>query len=485
MVLQRDHPNPIWGWDIPNTEVTVSFAGKDYPATTDAKGRWTTTLGPLAANSQPQSITITGSSEVRIHDVLIGEVWICSGQSNMQWTLRFDWHGAVDALASDNSQLRSIRLPNRGSQELKDDFEGEWKVSAPETSPHFSAIGYHFARYLQRILKIPVGLIDNSWGGSSAEAWVLRDALKENPVMADILKTAEEEEARMRSPEAYESHKQAMIAWEENNRKLEAKGEPIRRWPPQSPEKWMHGNKRVSSAYGGKLHPIIGYGIKGVIWYQGEANAGRAYQYDELFPFLIQQWRADWKQGSFPFYWAQLADFKQEWREPQESHWAELREAQSKTLALPNTGQAITIDLGEGNDIHPRKKHDVAARLVRWALARDYGYDIPHRSPEYHSINFHAGKALIQFDCFGGKLRTVDTDTVEGFAICDKDQVWLWANAKIVDDNLVEVWNDEVPNPIAVRYAWADNPICNLYSDAGLPVTPFRTDDFPLSSESE
>jgi sialate O-acetylesterase len=218
--------------------------------------------------------------------------------------------------------------------------------------------------------------------------------------------------------------------------------------------------------------------MKGVIWYQGESNASRAHEYAELFPFVIEQWRKEWGQGSFPFYWVQLADFRAEKPEPGDSDWAELREAQTKTLRLPNTGQAVIIDIGEGRDIHPRNKQEVAARLVRWALARDYGVQIPYRSPEYKSVEFDGGKALLTFDCFGSTLRTFDVAESKGLALCGEDKVWRWATGRVVAPNRVEVTSEQVAAPIAVRYAWADNPVCNLYSMDGLPVTPFRTDDF-------
>ncbi|HRE80895.1 MAG TPA: sialate O-acetylesterase, partial [Opitutaceae bacterium] len=251
---------------------------------------------------------------------------------------------------------------------------------------------------------------------------------------------------------------------------------------PDAPEAWLTGNARPGNIFAGMVHPTLGYGIKGVIWYQGESNASRAYEHETLFPFLIEQWRKEWSHPHLSFYWVQLADFRAEKSAPGESDWAELRETQTKTLRLPYTGQAVTIDLGEGRDIHPRNKHDVAARLVRWALVKDYGLKMPYRSPEYKEMSVSGNKITVTLDCFGSSLRPFDVPEARGFAICGEDKVWHWAQGKIVAPNQVEVWSAAVAKPIAVRYAWADNPVCNLFSDDGLPVTPFRTDTFPMTT---
>ena len=221
------------------------------------------------------------------------------------------------------------------------------------------------------------------------------------------------------------------------------------------------------------------YAIRGAIWYQGESNAGRSYQYRDMFPLMIKSWREDWKQGDFPFYWVQLADFMPEKPEPGDSGWAELREAQTMTQdKLPKTGEAVIIDLGEATDIHPKKKLDVGRRLARIALARDYGKQVEYKSPRYASMEKQGDKIVLKFKDVGGGLRTVDAKEVQGFAIAGEDRKWHWADAKIVKPDMVEVSSAEVKEPVAVRYAWADNPVCNLFNAAILPVTPFRTDDW-------
>ncbi len=223
----------------------------------------------------------------------------------------------------------------------------------------------------------------------------------------------------------------------------------------------------------------MGYGIRGAIWYQGESNASRAYQYRDMFPLMINSWREEWKQGDFPFYWVQLADFRDEVAEPAESDWAELREAQTMAMKkLKNTGQAVIIDIGEGKDIHPMNKVDVGIRLARWALANEYGKKVPYRSPEYKSHEVKGDKIVLSFD-YVDKWRPFDVNAPRGFAIAGEDKKFVWATAKIVDGNKIEVSSKEVQSPVAVRYAWADNPVCNMYATNGLPLTPFRTDDWP------
>ena len=251
---------------------------------------------------------------------------------------------------------------------------------------------------------------------------------------------------------------------------------------PQNPMGQLVGNARPGNIYNGVLKPTIGYGIRGAIWYQGESNAGRAYQYRDLFPLMIQSWREEWQQGDFPFYWVQLADFLAEKAEPADSSWAELREAQTMTMSrLPNTGEAVIIDLGEGRDIHPRNKQDVAKRLARWALAREYGIsNIPFQSPKYRSMEKQGNKIVLTFDHVGGGLYTFDDrEKAIGFAIAGADKKFVWAEAKLDGNDKIVVSSEKVVDPAAVSYAWADNPVCNVYSKEGLPLTPFRTDDWP------
>ncbi len=484
MVLQQKQANPVWGWDTPGTEVTVQFAGQTKSAKAGPDGKWTVKLDPAPANTRPATLSIQGSSARQFQDVLVGEVWVCSGQSNMGFTLSGTWDAELDKAQARHPRLRLITVPRVGTQEPQDDFKGAWQPCTPENAGAFTAVGYHFGRMLHQMLDVPVGLINNAWGGSACEAWVSRDVLEKDGRFGEMMarwRQTEQSFTQEGFDKQMEAHKAKAAAWLKERQQALKSGARFTKAAPRAPQNPMTGQHRPGNLYAGVLHPTIGYGIKGAIWYQGETNAARAHEYGHLFPLMIQHWRSEWKQGDFPFYWVQLADYLAEKPEPGDSSWAELRESQTKTQnAVKNGGQAVIIDLGEANDIHPKNKRDVAERLARIALARDYGVDIRWRSPEFKSAEFQGGKAVVTLDTFGSSLRTVDVSEVKGFALCGEDRKWVWAGAKLLGKDKVEVSAKGVPNPVAVRYAWSDNPACNLFSVEGLPVTPFRSDDFPM-----
>lgn len=463
MVLQRDMPIVVWGTAAKGEEVSVSIDKLEGKATADADGHWKVKMGELPAGG-PHRLVIRGKNEIAVEDVLVGEVWVCSGQSNMQWPLSRANDHELEAMTAKLPQLRLITVPNVAAQSPKDNFNGKWEVCTPETVRDFSAVGYFFGRQLQQTLDVPVGLIDNSWGGSAAEAWTRRDLLEADDRYAGLLKSWDDRVV---------DYEKKLAAYK--TEAAAAKGSDKKPQPPKDPG--VNGNHRPANLYNGCLAPIVGYGIRGVIWYQGESNSGRPEEYGHLFPMMIQNWRDDWAQGDFPFYWVQLADFMAEKPEPSESNWAVLRESQTSTMdKLPNTGEAVIIDIGEGRDIHPRNKQDVAKRLARIALARDYGVAIPYRSPRFKSLEIKGDKAIVTFDTFGDKLYSFDAREPVGFAIAGKDGKYVWADAKLIGDDKVEVSSSEVAEPVSVRYAWADNPVNTLQSSAGLPVTPFRSD---------
>ena len=461
MVLQRDQPNRVWGKASPGEAVKVEIAGQSHNATADEQGNWQVTLTPLQVG-EPRELVVSGENEIRFRDVLVGEVWVCSGQSNMQWNIAQSENAALVTVAANTPQIRMINFPQVGSQEPIWTHDRKWQVCSPETVSGFSAVGYFFARQLHQTLGVPVGMINNAWGGSAAEAWVDRDLLAATESMAPLL--------------------QRWQAMETRYEQLTAKTD---RTPEETQEltnlqRQMGGNHRPGNIYNGVLKSHLGYGIRGAIWYQGESNASRAYQYRELFPLMIQNWRDQWQQGDFPFYWVQLADFLAEAPEPGESTWAELREAQTMTMQrLPKTGQAVIIDIGEGRDIHPRNKVDVGLRLSRWALANEYGLPIAHRSPEFRSLEIQGNKAVLTFDHAQSGWRPFDVPEPIGFTVAGEDRKFVRATAKILPDGRIEVTSEAVATPVAVRYAWADNPVCNLYSNDDLPLTPFRTDQWP------
>jgi sialate O-acetylesterase len=492
MVLQQKQSNPIWGWDAPGAQVNLTLGSQSKSAKADDKGKWTIKLDPLPASAVPAVMTIQGTTKRELKNILVGEVWVCSGQSNMGFNLNSVWDAGLDIATAKYPQIRLISVPQVGTQELQDDFKGKWEECSPATAGDFTAVGYHYGRVLHEMLGVPVGLIDNAWGGSACEAWVRRDVLEKDARFKALIEKWKQTEATY-SDTVHElqmaEHKAKVEAWTLARKAAIKAGKPVPANPPRAPQNVLRGQHRPGNLYAGCLNPILGYGIKGAIWYQGESNASRAFEYSYLFPLMITHWRAEWKQGDFPFYWVQLADFKQEQAEPGESDWAELRESQTKTISkLANAGQCVITDLGEANDIHPKNKRDVAERLARWALAKDYGVKLPYRSPELKESKIEGGKALLTFDHAPQGLRTIDVDEVKGFALCGADQKWVWAKASILGgskkgSNQIEVSSPQVPHPVAVRYAWSDNPICNVFSAEGLPLTPFRTDDFPMITD--
>jgi sialate O-acetylesterase len=478
MVLQRDQKDRVWGWAEPGEEVTVAIREESKSTKAGADGSWQIVLDPMPAGG-PHTMEIKGKNTIAVDDVLVGEVWICSGQSNMEWSVAASNDADLEIATANYPQIRLISVPHVGMQEPQKNFGGEWRACRPDTVGGFSAVGYLFGRELHQILNVPIGLINDSWGGSACEAWIRRDRLAADAKYAPLMKRWEQIEANYPKAKAEYHAKQAEREAAAKKARAEGKQQQRQGRAP-SPDDLMNGNARPGNIYNGVLKPTIGYGIKGVIWYQGESNAGRAYQYRDLFPLMIQSWREEWGQGDFPFYWVQLADFQSEVSAPKESDWAELREAQTMTMSrLPNTGQAVIIDLGEGKDIHPRNKQDVATRLARWALARDYGKSFAYQSPTYKSMEKSGNKITLAFDHVGGGVRTFDVAEPRGFAIAGGDHKFVWAKARILPSGKIEVWSDEVSDPVAVRYAWANNPVCNVYGDAGLPLTPFRTDDWP------
>jgi sialate O-acetylesterase len=356
-----------------------------------------------------------------------------------------------------------INFPQVGTQEaILSHDDRRWMVCNPENLGNFSAVGYFFARQLHLTIDVPIGMINNAWGGSACEAWVNRDVLKANEKFAPLLARWEAQEKQFAELSGNNSLN------DDQKKSLEGL------------KRQMSGNSRPANIYNGVLKSHLGYTIRGAIWYQGESNAGRAYQYRDLFPTMIENWRKEWGQGDFPFYWVQLADFKAQQAEPAESDWAELREAQTMTMSrLKNTGEAVIIDIGEGKDIHPKNKVDVGRRLARWALANEYGVQVPFHSPQYRSMERVGGKIVLTFDHVAGGWRPFDVAQPVGFAIAGEDHKFVWADAKILQDGRIEVSSSSVAAPVAVRYAWADNPVCNMFSAAGLPLTPFRTDDWP------
>lgn len=478
MVLQRDAPCPVWGKASPGEEVTVSFSGQEKSVTADNDGRWRVVLDAMPAPGGGE-MTVAGENTVTLSDVAVGEVWICSGQSNMQWSIDRSFNAELNILSGNQPAIRLISIHEIGTQTPQEDFQGAWEQATPAAVAQFSAVGYLFGKRLEETLGVPIGLIDNAWGGSACEAWVPRDRLSSVEATAPIVEDWEQRESPEAEQRELDMFEEQLEGWRKRVDKALAAGLRAPEPPYPGRKMLMIGRRRPANLFNARIAPIAGYAIRGVIWYQGESNADRAQQYRDLFPLMIESWRDAWGQGDFSYYWVQLADFMSEVNHPQESEWAELREAQTMTLdRLPNTGQAVIIDIGNGVSIHPRNKQEVANRLARHALAKDYGMDIACESPRVDSVEFRGNRAIVKFANTDQLLR-VDHDVVVGFALAGEDRQWHFATGKMTSHDTVDVKCDQVPNPVAIRYAWGDNPVCNLYSSQGLPVTPFRSDDWP------
>lgn len=417
-VLQQGMRLPVWGTAADGEKVTVKFQGQEV-STVATHGWWMLHLAPLAPGG-PFTMTI---NDQEIKNVLVGEVWICSGQSNMAFQLKNASNGADAVAASADPMLRLYLVPK-----MRDPFElpKAWKESSPDTSANFSAVGYFFGKALRKSLGVPVGLIDSSVGGTPAEAWTSLSYLKQRPD--------------------------------------------------------LNGVARPAYLYNAMIAPLIPYGIKGAIWYQGEANAGRAYAYRELMPLMIKCWRDNWGQGDFPFLMVQLAPFAGNMTSPT---WPELREAQLLTAqSTPNVGIAVITDVGEEKDIHPKQKQVVGERLALAARAIAYKDKIEYSGPVYKALKVEADKAIVSFDHLGGGLVAKDGE-LKGFTIAGEDGKFVPAKAEIKRHIGIVVTSPEVPKPVAVRYGWSNWMDVNLFNEAGLPASPFRTDDFPMITKPQ
>ena len=625
MVLQQQTKVRIWGTANPGERVTVTLQKESSHAVADKQGHWETWLNTGKAGG-PFELTVKGDNLLTIKNVLIGEVWLCSGQSNMEWPLINTFGGAETVAQAKYPEIRLFTVEKHTSTTPLTDVVGHWVVTTPDDAAHFSAVGYFFGRELYQQLKVPVGLIHSSWGGTPAEAWTSHEGMLSSPELKPILDRYESSLNAL--PQAKEAYARALAQWEEKNLYIDAgnKGEALgyadpatatadwskmdlpqqfetagllidgavwfrkvldlpQSWagkelvlnlPPvddqdvtyfngtkvgsigrETPNSYLVPRKYVvpgslvrpgknviavrvfdsageggfsrggamslgpagaaesevmslrgvwdykvelalepkhpdwgtrpeavgvgnqnnpSVLYNAMIAPLVPFAIRGVVWYQGESNAGRSYQYRTLFPIMIRDWRKAW--GSvFPFYFVQLANWHAHKAEPDESDWAELREAQMMTLREPQTGMAVIIDVGDEIDLHPRNKLDVGRRLAAWALADTYGQKVTPSGPLFDRYKTEGDRVRIHFK-YGADLKTIDGGPVEGFAIAGEDRHFVWAEARIEGDSVV-VSSPTVLKPVAVRYGWADNPIVNLYNGAGLPASPFRTDDWP------
>ncbi|WP_225309647.1 sialate O-acetylesterase [Larkinella humicola] len=617
MVLQRRKPVPVWGWSDPNEKITVQFNNQTKTTKADKSGKWMVRLDPIEAGG-PFALAVAGKKNtVTFDDVLVGEVWICSGQSNMEWVVKSSTNAAQEIQEANYPLIRHFKVPHDLSLSPKDDvLGGEWQAATPETVGNFTAVGYFFARELLKELNnVPIGLLNTSWGGTQSESWTSREAMDSfeefKPVVSTIPKTLEEFASKrleqlqtqvksvqgelpgvaevqqwsgtdfddanwqtLRLPDLFD--RKALpgfdgVVWfrreitvpaelagkemtltlgpvfdadetylngvkvgtttqtgqartytvrggtlkpgrnviairvddqngtggftaKEDQFKLSGAGQEISLvgdWKYRIADynrnpALVNPNMTGTILYNAMIHPLIPYAIQGAIWYQGESNAGRAYQYRKTFPLMITDWRTRWGQGDFPFLFVQLASFNAaNGTSATGSTWGELREAQTMTLALPNTGMAVTSDIGESKDIHPKNKQDVGKRLALNALKTVYGQNRVYSGPVFKAMDVTGNKAVLTFDHVGGGLQSSDKyGYLKGFEVAGADQKFHWAKAEIQGDKVI-VSSSEVTTPVSVHYGWADdNGEVNLYNKEGLPAVPFRTDTWPGKTEA-
>ena len=488
MVLQRDQAIPVWGWADPGEKITVKLHEQTKTVTTDSKGKWKLSLAAMKAGG-PFSMSI---NRLAIKDVLIGEVWLCSGQSNMAMPVQGAENFETEKGLAKFPLIRHFKTAANASPQMAEDCGGDWVLCSPETAGRFSAAAYFFGRKLHQELNVPIGLINSSWGGTDICAWTSLPPQKKLPATAALVKIWEDKVGGENSQDHQGKFKKQMADYERklNQYKAARKAGKVKKGAkaPRKPRmgtSMAKNQNRPANLFNGMIHPLIPYGIRGAIWYQGERNSKTiesAYLYRKQLPMMIKDWRTRWDQGDFPFITVQLPNFQSPQKEPVENTpWPLTRESMLKSLAMPNAGMAITIDTGMAKNIHPKNKQDVGKRLALWALGTTYKQDLTYSGPVYTSSKIQGEKIILSFDHVGDGLESKG-NMLKGFAIAGADKTFVTAIATIEKGRVI-VHNDAVKNPVAVRYAWAANPDCNLYNEAGLPASPFRTDEWDLTAK--
>ena len=437
MVLQRDEPVPIWGWADPNEEVTVEFNGHKVKATAGCDKDWKVELPASKANSKGQKLTITGNNKIVLEDVLVGEVWLCSGQSNMEWSVARSANAKEEIAAGDHPLIRHIKVPHRPSDKAELDVKTSgWQVCSPQTVASFTAVGYYFARHIQGEINVPVGLLGSNWGGTRIDPWI--------------------------PPVGY----RAIPALKENF------ADKLDQFPTKAGNGKIHHQSPLA-LYNGMISPLVPYGIRGALWYQGESNNGEGMLYHEKMKALISGWRSLWNKEDLPFYYVQLAPFKYR-GEP--NRLPGIWQAQLATLSVPHTGMAVTTDITTLNDIHPPNKQDVGKRLALWALANDYGKkDTVYTGPLYQKVEAKGSELVVHFQKgTAGDLFTTDCNKASHFEVAGKDGEWKPAIAMVTGETIV-LTSEEVKEPKSARFGWNQLAEPNLFNGAGLPASPFNS----------
>lgn len=474
MVLQQKADVALWGWANAGEKVsiTTSWNSKTTEVISNAEGKWITYVKTTSAGG-PYSIRFKAANEITIENVLLGEVWLASGQSNMEFfvakTRSSSYTGVInyeqEIKEANYPNIRQIDVANKNAGEPQEDFKGDWKICSPATADTFSAVAYYFALQIHKNTGFPIGIINSTWGGTAAESWTKKEVLAADN---DLAITLNRYDSLFKNyPAALAKYNSELDAWKQDSLNKRKPVPVIRPNPDKAPVR----------LYNAMIAPLIPFTLKGIIWYQGESNADRAYQYRKLFPAMINNWRSDFKNNKMPFYFVQIS--------PHRSQNPEIRDAQLFAYRnVPNTGMVVTTDNGDSLDIHPRNKKLVGERLSLWALHNEYGKkDIVESGPLYKSMKIDGNKIRIRFDFLGGGLEAKDGELKE-FTIAADDKNFIPAKA-VIEGNEIVVWNEQINTPVAVRFAWRNVPGPNLYNKAGLPASPFRTDSWKLTTEGK
>lgn len=450
MILQRNAQVPIFGKASPGEAVRVQpdWIDRSFKTVAEPDGRWSVTV-PTGETGAPHSLTVHAGNTITLTNILFGEVWLCSGQSNMEMRMKPfpPWHGGTlnyqqEIDSANYPDIRFFYVEKRASRQPEFTCKGKWESCTPASVSEFSAVGYFFARQIYKELGVPVGIINSSWGSTAIESWMPLETLKDSPDFKAIADTCEAEKKKT-APDTIKDF-----------------------WLP-------------SACYNGLIAPVVPYALRGIIWQQGQSNVAWPEIYEKLFPALINSWRAKWNLPEMPFYFVQLEGFDtaaHSYPGVTPDKWARLRQSQMATLSLTNTGMAVAADIGDPLQIHPRNKQDVGRRLALWALAECYGKNIAFSGPLYKSMKISGKEIILSFDCTNGGLMCKG-GRLDGFIIAGKDRRFVKAQAEIVGNTIV-VKSPEVTEPVAVRYGWTDDPHCTLYNEAQLPAAPFRTDSW-------
>jgi len=475
-VLQRQTKVPIWGWAAPSEEITVTVAGQSQTTKAGADGKWRVDFKDLTG-AGPQTLTIKGASDtVTINDILIGEVWLGSGQSNMAFTVNRAIDFDKEKAAATTPEIRCFTERSDPSKTPQEEGKGTWVICSPDTVGSFSAALFFCGREIHKELKVPVGLINSSVGGTPIESWIAVSAQEATPELKGFAEAQAKAAAAVDPAVAKARYEKALAAWKEKVAAAKAEGKKPEGRAPQDPEVVLKKKGNIGGLFNGKINPLIPYAIRGALWYQGEANSapGKSAFYQYQLPLLVKDWRARWGY-EFPFAWVQLPNFTRG------EGWCEVREAMLKTLALPKTGMAVTLDIGDPKNIHPTNKQEVGHRLALWALGAVYGKDVATSGPLPAGHEIKDNAVIVKFSHTNGGLIAKGGGDLKGFTLAGEDKQWHPAQAKIEGDK-VTATSADVAHPTALRYAWQDNPDCNLFNGAGIPATQFRTDDWPLNT---